>query len=277
MPPPALTLWEAFVYGLIQGVTEFLPVSSSGHLALAHQLGLGSLPGDLELPFDVLLHVATLSAIGIAFRREILASMRWRPKFFGCVAVSIVPAGLAGATGKHYIEMAGDSWWLLGAFYVFTAALLVVAERISEGRGSGNDDDGRAPHEMLGDVTPRQALWVGVLQVFALLPGVSRSGSTIAGGLIGGMKPALAVSYAFIVGIPLIAGAAAKDAIDGGFTRLLHTVGPWPLVVAFSAAVVSGLASIAALKLVVGKRRLVWFASYCALVAFVCFGKGVLD
>ncbi|HOT11501.1 MAG TPA: undecaprenyl-diphosphate phosphatase, partial [Polyangiaceae bacterium] len=107
-----------------------------------------------------------------------------------------------------------------------------------------------------------------------LLPGVSRSGSTIAGGLLGGLRPSLAVSYSFLVGLPLIAAAAAKDTLDGGFGRLLTEVGVLPISVAFVAALVSGLGSIAALKLVVGKRRLVWFGGYCALVAGVCFWMG---
>ncbi|MFW5741216.1 MAG: undecaprenyl-diphosphate phosphatase, partial [Myxococcota bacterium] len=222
-PAPALTLWEAFAYGIIQGVTEFLPVSSSGHLALAHQLGLGSLPEELELRFDVLLHAATLVAIGIAFRREIVASLAWRPRFYLCVLISIVPAGLAGAVGKSYVEAAGESFWVLGALYVFTAVLLTVSEQLSKRRALAVDE--HPPHVMLEDVTPRQALWVGALQVFSLLPGVSRSGSTIAGGLIGGMQPKLAVSYAFLVGLPLIAAAAAKDAVDGGFHRLAAQVG----------------------------------------------------
>jgi undecaprenyl-diphosphatase len=273
-PTPALTIWEAFVYGIIQGVTEFLPVSSSGHLALAHQFGLGSLSKDLELPFDVLLHASTLIAIAVAFRREILASLRWRPKFYTCVFISILPAGMAGALGKKYVEAVGDSWWLLGICYVFTAVLLTVSERVSARRAQPTADD-RPPHEMLDEVTPKQALWVGLLQVLALLPGVSRSGSTIAGGLLGGLRPSLAVSYAFLVGLPLIGAAAAKDAIDGGFGRLAAEVGLLPLSVAFVAALVSGLGSIAALKLVVGKRRLVWFGGYCGLVALVCFWKAL--
>jgi undecaprenyl-diphosphatase len=274
MPEAALTPWEALAYGLIQGVTEFLPVSSSGHLALAHRFGLGSLPKDLELPFDVLLHGATLIAIAVAFRKEIVASLRFRPKFYLCVLISILPAGIMGAFGKKYVEAVGDSFWLMGFCYVFTAILLTVSERISSKRGAEGDDP-REPHELLDTITPKQALGVGLLQVLALLPGVSRSGSTIAGGLLGGLKPALAVSYAFIVGIPLIAAATAKDAIGGGFGRLATEVGILPLGVAFSAALVSGLASIVALKLVVGKRRLVWFAGYCGVVALVCFWMAI--
>lgn len=272
MTPTALTVWEAFAYGLIQGVTEFLPVSSSGHLRLAHQFGLGALPQELELPFDVLLHAATLIAIAVAFRREIAAALAWRPTFFTCIFISIVPAGLAGLLGKKAVQAVGESWWLLGVCYVFTAVLLTVSERISARRALADSD--RPVHEMLGDVTPKQALWVGLLQVLALLPGVSRSGSTIAGGLLGGLRPSLAVSYSFLVGLPLIAAAAAKDTLDGGFGRLLTEVGVLPISVAFVAALVSGLGSIAALKLVVGKRRLVWFGGYCALVAGVCFWMG---
>ena len=272
---PALSVWEALAYGVIQGVTEFLPVSSSGHLALAHKLGLGHIPKDVSLPFDVLLHAGTLIAIGVAFRREIIEALRWRPQFYLVVIISIVPAGLAGALGKKYVEAAGESWWILGACYVFTAVLLGVSERISLRLHQAAPADGAPPHTLLHTVTRKQALWVGLLQVLALLPGVSRSGSTISAGLLGGMRPGLAVSYSFIVGLPLIAAAAGKDAIDGGYGALLAQVGLLPLVVAFTAALVVGLASIAALKLVVGKRRLIWFGAYCGVVALVCFGMAL--
>ena len=86
-----------------------------------------SLTGLVDAPL-----AATLIAIVVAFRKEILAAMRWRPRFYLCVVISIVPAGLFGAFGKKYVEAAGESWWLLGAFYVFTAVLLTVAERISQ-------------------------------------------------------------------------------------------------------------------------------------------------
>ncbi len=276
-PAPALTLGEALAYGLIQGVTEFLPVSSSGHLALAHQLGLGRLSEELELPFFVLLHTATLLAIAVAFRRPIAAACRWNPRLHLCLLVSVVPAGLGGLLGKSAVEAVGDSWWALGGCYLLTAALLTAAERISVRRRADEDAPSAAEpsspsaEQQLAAVGPRQALWVGVLQIFALLPGVSRSGATIAGGLLGGLAPAAAVSYAFLVGLPLMAAAAAKDALDGGFSALANDVGLLPLAVAFGAALGSGLASIWALKLVVGRRRLVWFAAYCALVATACW------
>ncbi|MCL2825340.1 MAG: undecaprenyl-diphosphate phosphatase [Polyangiaceae bacterium] len=274
MATPVLSIWEAFVYGLIQGVTEFLPVSSSGHLALAHQFGLGNLPKESELPFDVMLHASTLIAIAVAFRKEILAALTWRPKFYVCVLISIVPAGIFGLVGKRFVEAAGDSWWVLGACYVFTAVLLTVAERISMKRVAV-EAEAKPVHESLDQVSYKQAMIVGGVHVLALFPGVSRSGSTIAGGLLGGMRPAMAVSYSFLVGLPLIVAAAGKDALGGGWGMLVEQVGLVPLLVAFSTALVAGLGSIVALKLVVGKRRLVWFGAYCGLVGLVCIWQAL--
>ena len=276
MAAPALTISEAFVYGLIQGVTEFLPVSSSGHLAIAHQIGLGGLPQEIELSFDVLLHSATLIAIGIAFRREILAALAWRPRFYICVLLGIVPAGLVGFVAKKYVEAAGNSWWILGASYIFTALFLTIAERVSNKRAV-DPDDNLPPHESLDKIKPKQALLVGLVQVIALFPGVSRSGSTIAGGLLGGLRPAVAVSFSFLVGLPLIAAAAGKDAIEGRGEQMIALVGILPLSVAFVTALASGLGSIALLRLVVGKRRLVWFGVYCGLVALFCFGRALRE
>ena len=263
MSGSGLSLLEAVFYGLIQGVTEFLPVSSSGHLAMAHLLGLGTLPKDLELPFDVLLHAGTLVAIGVAFAPDIWRALRLGPRVWGILLIAIVPTGIFGLVGKELVEGAGERWWVMGICYLITAGALVYAERRSQARVDHIED--------LREVTPGQALVVGLFQVPSLLPGISRSGATIAGGLIAGLGPVLAVSYAFLVGLPLIAAAAAKDAIDGGFTALHQAVGFAPLALAFTVSVLSGLVSIVLLRLVVKSRRLVWFAGYCVLVAIACF------
>lgn len=264
-----LGYFEATLYGLIQGVTEFLPVSSSGHLKIAHRLGLGEIPAALEMPFDVLLHAATLVAIVIAFFPDILAACRRGRRFYFAMALSVVPAGLAGLFGRSAVDWVGESYLAIGVCYVYTAILLILAQIVSTRKNiePSPTDAGTA----LDSVTLRQALLVGGLQILALLPGVSRSGSTVAAGLMGGMGPMLSVSYSFLVGLPLIAAAAAKDAIDGGFGRLIEAVGWGPILAAFAASLLSGLVSIALLKLVVGKRGLHWFALYCAGVAVVCF------
>ena len=266
---------EATAYGLIQGLTEFLPVSSSGHLALAHLLGLGALPKELELAFDVLLHAATLLAIIVAFVPDIIRACTAGPRFWGVAAIAVIPTGLAGLFGKHLVEGAGEHFWIIGLLYCYTAALLWYSERRS--RQLAVEDVVHAHHH-LGEVTPKQAVVVGGLQILALLPGVSRSGSTIAGGLLAGMPPAVAVSFGFLVGLPLMAAAAAKDAIDpeAGFGALNDVVGLGPLAVAFVVALGSGIAAIWLLKLMVRKRRLDWFAGYCVLIALSCFVAEIL-
>ena len=260
---------EALSYGLIQGVTEFLPVSSSGHLKIAHRLGLGEIPASLEMPFDVLLHAATLIAITIAFFPDIVAATRRGKVFYMAMFASIVPAGLAGLFGGSVVQWVGESYLAVGICYVYTAILLLVAQRYSQRLAATPPPDD--PAQALDGVTLKQGILVGGFQVLALLPGVSRSGSTVAAGLLGGMGPVLSVSYSFLVGLPLIAAAAGKDAIDGGFGQLIDAMGWGPIALAFSASVLSGLVSIALLKLVVGKQGLHWFSLYCALVAVGCF------
>lgn len=286
---PPLSYGAAVAYGLIQGVTEFLPVSSSGHLKLAHRMGLGQLPTQLELPFDVLLHAATLVAIAVAFRSDIAAAIRLlvgrstmpkeRTRFALVMAIAVVPTGLVGLGASPLVAWFGRSFLAIGCCYLITAAFLWVAHRKGKGGDAGADaassPKARNPQELLAGIRPRQAAWVGCLQIFALLPGVSRSGSTVAAGLVAGMGRRLSVSFSFLVGLPLIFAAAAKDALDGGFGRLLDAAGAGPLVAAFGAAVLAGWLAIWALKFVVAKRALHWFSGYCVLVAIACFAAAI--
>ena len=259
---------EAFAYGLIQGVSEFLPISSSGHLKLAHRFGLGGLPPELEMPFDVLLHGATLIAICLAFRKEILAACKPNLRLWTILSLAIVPAGLAGFFGKSVVEGVGESLLLIGVCYVFTAALLLIAEQLNKKRHAQVKPETEVNLE---SITPAQGVLVGFLQIFALFPGVSRSGSTIAAGLIGGMSSKQAVAFSFLIGLPLIAAATAKDALGGEFTKLIDAVGWGPLITGFVTSLISGIASIAALKIVAEKKKLSWFAAYCVIIALACF------
>ena len=182
--------------------------------------------------------------------------------------VAMIPTGIAGLTCKGLVEASGRWLWLVGVFYLYNAILLFLADRA---RASvGPDTAGPATRDELCGVTLRQALTVGLLQVLALLPGVSRSGSTVAGGLFTGMRPGLAVGFSFLVGGPLIAAAAAKDALGGGFGALHHACGAVPLLVACGVAFVSGLGAVWLLKLVTARRMLGWFALYCLLIALAC-------
>lgn len=266
MTEPALGLGEALAYGVIQGATEFLPISSSGHLRIAHLLGLGELPAALETPFDVLLHGASLLAIIVAFRREILLALGQPPRFWLSCALAVVPAGLVGLLLGDIVTWYGQAWWRVGLAYLGCAGLLVFAHL----RRQREVDPAPVTGADLRAITPGQGLTVGLFQVSGLLPGISRSGSTLVGGLTAGLRPVLAVAFAFLVGLPLIAAAAAKDALDGGLGELRATTGDGPLAIAILACFVVSLVSIALLKLVVRRQSLHWFALYCALIGGFC-------
>ncbi len=260
-----MSFWAAVLYGIIQGVTEFLPVSSSGHLKLAHRFGLARLDGNAEQAFDVLLHVASLLAIVVVFRRELREVPRQHPRFLLALLFGVVPAGLVGLAAGDLIQVAGESWLGLGLAYGLTAALLFVAHvRSLAGRSPAG---GRAE---LGEVTPARAVAPGLLQVLALLGGVSRSGATIAGGLMAGLRPETAVAFAFVIGLPLIGGAALKKAWDGGFGELLAATGPAVLVAAVLSCLGVSMVSIVLLKLVVRRGYLHLFAFYCGVLALLC-------
>lgn len=275
----ALGYGEAALYAVIQGLTEFLPVSSSGHLRIAHLMGLGNLHDDQQFSYDILLHGASLLAMIIAFRHEILLALRPERRLWTALAIAIIPTGLAGLLASPLYRAAGRSWWIIGGFYLVTATLLAVSEQRSRRLFTTTDDTiantGPASPEELAAITWRQATWVGGLQLLAPFAGVSRSGSTIAGGLWSGLRPAVAVAFSFLVGIPLIAAATAKDLVEGGLAALMRDVGSGPLLLGFVLCLVVSLGAIALLRLMVKTRRFWWFAVYCLILALVCFGAGI--
>lgn len=262
---------EAIIFGIIQGVTEFLPVSSSGHLAIAHRLGLSDLPEDLEMTFDVLLHGASLIAIVIAFWSDIIDAIKRGPRFWTLLAVGLVPTGLVGLLIRGAVEDFGKMILLIGIAYVYTTVLLATSQYLSRRR--------EAAEGMLDDpgaLRFRHAAIVGAFQITTLFPGVSRSGTTVAAGLFAGMSPRLAVSFSFLTGLPLIAAVTVKDGVQGGYGDLMEAVGFAPLALAFSVCLVVSYACIIALRLVVAKRLLHWFAAYCAVLAILCIALGLL-
>ena len=271
----ALGYGEAALYAVVQGLTEFLPVSSSGHLRIAHLVGLGALNDDQQFSYDILLHGASLLAMVIAFRREIRFALRPERRLWTALAIAVIPTGLAGLLASPVYRAAGRSWWIIGAFYLVTATLLTVSEQRSRRLLAATTETGSATAEDCAAITWRQATWVGGLQLLAPFAGVSRSGSTIAGGLWSGLRPAVAVAFSFLVGIPLIAAAAAKDLVGGGLTTLLGDVGSGPLLLGFVLCLAVSLGAIALLRLMVQTRRFWWFAIYCLILALVCFGAGI--
>lgn len=245
---------EAILLAVVQGLTEFLPVSSSGHLVLGGAL-LGMQPADV-VAYTVLLHLASAAAIAVAYRKDWLAlcTAGGRPLWLPIIA-GTVPAALLGVLFEDAIEDALTSPTLAAGMLLVTAGMLLVAQ--AKDHGTRTVEDG-------GWV---RATGVGFAQALAMLPGISRSGSCLATGMYAGYERTQAVRLAFLLGLPIICGA-------GGWKLVKIAIGTDPASgIEFGPAatgfVVCALVSFGAIKLlewVVAKRRLWVFAAWCALV-----------
>jgi undecaprenyl-diphosphatase len=242
---------DAVLLGLVQGLTEFLPISSSGHLVL-FQEWLGWKDPSQNLAFNIAVHVGSLGAVLVFVWREIKASLTTQPRLLLVLVITVVPLIVAALLGaKDLLEGLAGNLALVGCFLLGTSAILVVAQRLPGGKGTIE----RIPYG--------RAFLVALAQVLAILPGISRSGSTLTAGLGVGLEREEAVRFAFLMAAPAIAGAAMLMVLEGGGTGSLP-VGPLA-----AGVVVSFLASLVAMKLMVGvvvKRRLGWFALYCAAI-----------
>lgn len=197
---------EALWLGIVQGLTEFLPVSSSGHLVLVGTLmGLEAEGG---LLFEIALHVATLVAIVIFYRRRIFELVEgafrgraeaWR--YIGKLALGSVPIGIVGITARHWVEQVFAAPWVTGVCLLITGAIVWTT------RGRLQTTNGSEP-------SWRAALLIGFAQAFAVLPGISRSGSTVAAALSLGIAPAAAAEFSFLLGVVAISGAAVLSLPD---------------------------------------------------------------
>ena len=195
-----MSVLEAIVLGIIQGITEFLPISSSGHLAIGNWL-FGSIPDPNDfLAFNVLLHFASVAAILIALRREAFSLLTTRRRLIVPLIIGTIPAGLAGLIFRGYLSNLQYSMPAVGGALMFTGIMLALSERLS-----------RRTRELSG-VGALDALAIGAVQAVALLPGVSRSGMTISGGLFRGLNREDCVRFSFLLAIPAILGATAVEA-----------------------------------------------------------------
>lgn len=260
-----MSLLHAAILGVIQGATEFLPVSSSGHLALTYRL-FGEKP---NLTYEVFLHAATLIAMLTYFREDIIRLLTallpknaHRKDDRRMILLIIVATGVSGVIAlvmSPYIESISESTMWVGLGFLGTSLLLSLSELLSRRVTTIS-----APEKL----SPLKAAFIGVLQGVAVLPGVSRSGSTIAAGMFSGLSREAAARFSFLLGIPLITLAAAKDGLDllGGAKSL---PGFWPSAVGFVAAGVSGYIAIAWLLNLVKRHSLYWFAAYTALLGTI--------
>jgi len=250
-------LWDSILLGLIQGLTEFLPISSSGHLALFQELLGWSDPAE-NLAFAVAVHVGSLGAVLVFVRREIRAMFTTHPRLLWILVVATLPLVVLVPLGiKDLVEELSTNLLAVGGFLLCTGFILALAQRLRDGDGSS------------AELSWPRAILVGLAQVLAIMPGISRSGATLVAGLGVGLRREEAVRFAFLLAAPAIAGAGVLMALGGDWED-----GP-ALGGTLVGMVVSFFASLLAMKVMVGvvvRKRLGWFALYCALVGLFSIG-----
>jgi undecaprenyl-diphosphatase len=253
--------FEGLFLGLIQGVTEFIPVSSSGHLALGHMLGMQG-AAEAARAFDVAVHAATLFAMMLYFRDEVVSLFAKRPRLIGLILLGCVPAAVAGVFGGHLFEPLATNAYVVGAAFVINGLFLIASKFFG------------IETKRLEDLRPVDAALVGFAQAVALIPGVSRSGITITSGLICGLRRTEAFVFSFLLGMPIIAGAAAYKLRSIGELAVSDS---WHgLAVGFVAAFLAGLASVSILARLVRRRNLLPFGIYTLLLGIVVIGVKVV-
>ena len=266
--------WQAVLLGIVQGLTEFLPVSSSGHLMIFKEL----LGADAEgfLDFTVTVHFATVLATLVVFWSVIWQLLKGLFQFkyndetdYICkILVSCIPVAVVGVLLKDEVDaLFGESLSLVAIGLVITASLLLFSD--NAGRWLRNSSVRPARN----GISYWQAFVVGIAQAFAVMPGVSRSGSTIATGLLTGVKRESMAQFSFLMVLIPIIGEQSLDLLKVavGSESFGGGVGALALVLGFVAAFVSGLFACKVMIALVKKARLGWFALYCLLVAVLLF------
>ena len=267
--------WQAILLGIIQGLTEFLPVSSSGHLMIFKEI----LGVDAEgfLDFTVTVHFATVLATIVVFWGAIWRLLKGFFKFkyndetdyIFKILVSLVPVMIVGFFFKDQVDaLFSGSLKQVAIGLCITAALLIVSDQVGKRiRPFKSSEYAR------NGISFCQAAVVGVAQAFAVVPGISRSGSTIATGLLTGVKRSAMAQFSFLMVLIPIIGEQSLDLLKvaTGHEVFGGGVGPTALVLGFAAAFVSGLFACKVMIAIVRKARLTWFALYCLLVAVLIF------
>ncbi len=243
-----MTWWEALILGIAQGASEFLPISSSGHLLLLEKLGIGS----ESLAFNIAVHLGTLVAVLIAMRKRVREVLRHPlQKTTGYILLACVPTVLIALVFKFAAPALLDGK-LLGFGFVLTACLLFAGEKLKSTKSAL--------------LTPKISILTGVLQGIAVLPGVSRSGATMSAMTLCGVDKASAADFSFLLSVPIIAGSALMEGIDIATGGAHLDVALLPMLIGVAAAFLSGLAAITLFLKLVKNHTLLPFAAYTLLL-----------
>lgn len=257
------------ILGIVQGLTEFLPVSSSGHLELGKViLGDNSVPSE-SLLFTVVVHFATALSTIVVFRKDVadifrgLFQFKWNEEtiFSLKIIISMLPAAIVGVFFNDQLEaFFGGNIILVGFMLIVTALLLWLADKAK------NTDK---------PVSYSNAFVIGISQAIAILPGISRSGATISTSVLLGNDKSKAARFSFLMVVPLILGKIAKDLLSGDIAE--STTEPLILILGFIAAFIAGIAACTWMIKLVRNSKLSYFAIYCLIVGIIAIGFGYGD
>jgi undecaprenyl-diphosphatase len=264
-----MDVFEAIILGIIQGLTEFLPVSSSGHLELAKAiLGDTSVPEE-SLTFTVVLHFATALSTLVIFRKEVAEILRglfqftWNDelKFSLKIIISMIPAVLVGLLFEEQLEsFFGGKILLVGVMLLLTALLLLLADKAKN---------------TTKEVSFSNSVIIGISQAIAMLPGISRSGATISTSVLLGIDRTRAAKFSFLMVVPLIFGKIGKDVLSGDLSFQSSDI--IPISAGFMAAFLAGLVACKWMIAIVKKSKLSYFSIYCAIVGFIAITYALLN
>ena len=254
---------QSLILGTVQGLTEYLPISSSGHLAIGQAL-FGLQDPDANLAFTVAVHIATVLSTCVILWKEIvwifadLFKFKWNngTKYAFNILISMIPVAVVGFFFKDKVEeIFGSGLLIVGICLMITTALLAFSYF--------------AKPRQRENISPIHAFVIGIAQAIAVMPGLSRSGSTIATGLLLGNKKEKLAQFSFLMVIPPILGEAlldVKDMAEQGISTAMGGISPLALAIGFLAAFISGCIACKWMINLVKKGKLIWFAVYCAVV-----------
>lgn len=261
-----MSWWEAIILGVVQGLTEFLPVSSSGHLEIGQAL-LGT-SGEENLTFAIIVHTATVLSTLCILWKEVeklfmgtFTTWTWNEEkqYVAKIFVSMIPVFVVGMFFKDEVEQFfGHGLLLVGICLIFTATLLYLSELLTRRQQSGAHDVGY-----------KDAIIIGLAQAVAVLPGLSRSGTTIATGLLTGVKKEKVAQFSFLMVLIPILGEALLDAKDLLTGEVTSQLGILPMIAGFIAAFVTGCFACRFMIEIVRKQKLSYFAIYCLVIGVV--------
>ncbi|MFA6027825.1 MAG: undecaprenyl-diphosphate phosphatase [Patescibacteria group bacterium] len=249
-----MDIFYSIIFAIVQGITEFLPVSSSGHLIILHDIFDMHLTSDLA--FDVALHAGTFFAILIYFYRDLVKFYKTSPRTLVLICMGAIPAGVVGYFLEDFIDSSLRSLNVIIVMLVAVGVLLIVAEKYHK------------PLLTLKHLTWQQTLTIGIAQIFALVPGTSRSGITIIAGIATNLKRREAAEFAFLIGLPIFGLATLKKVWD--LSQVGVAAHEWTVIlIGFFVSGVVGFFVIKYLLKFLDKYSLKWFAYYRFALAFV--------